>query len=349
MEILNTVDIQNLIINQVEENLHLDYKAAEALQKTDGKKKEVSKDISAFANSDGGIVVYGIKEFSDAAKKYLPEKIDPIDRNDISKEWLEQVINSNISPRIDGIRITPISIENENNKVIYIVEIPKSNTAHQAGDHRYYKRFNFESVAMYDYEIRDIMNRKKFPKIELSFEIEQQTFELKSMFPALPTFDFNNLNRRTQQPEKVFKTTNTLSVYGHNVGGMYANYVNCYLEIPASMLDEKEYDYIDTFDKSGIAYKQIYCDNTIREVKEVTMLLNSSYPKYWPSRYDPILPSTNSRLKRINLRSNIEIFSGTIFWSINADNAEKIFGQINVADIAKSTRQQTERSNEEKD
>ena len=140
MKIQDISDIENLILNQVEENVHLDYKAADALQKTAGIKKEVSKDISAFANSDGGIVIYGVKEFTESAKKHLPEKIDPIDRNLISKEWLEQVINSNISPRIDGIKITPISIHTVKDKVVYVVEIPKSNTAHQAGDQRYYKK-----------------------------------------------------------------------------------------------------------------------------------------------------------------------------------------------------------------
>jgi hypothetical protein len=344
MEIRNISDIENLILNQVEENIHLDYKAADALQKTDGKKKEISKDISAFANSDGGIVIYGVKEFTEPTKKYLPEKIDPIDRNIISKEWLEQVINSNVSPRIDGIKITLISILTEKDKVLYVVEIPKSNTAHQAGDQRYYKRFNFESVAMYDYEIRDVMNRKKFPKIELSFEIEQYTYEVKSMFPAMPTFNFNQPQR---QSEKVFKTTNTLTVYGHNVGGVYADYVNCYIEVPASMLDDKEYDHINTFNKGGIAYKQIYCDNTIREVKEVTTLMNNTYYKYWPSRYDPILPDTNSRLKKIILKSDLSEFLGTIYWSINADNAPKTFGQIDFKEIEIYTKQQSEEIDEE--
>ncbi|MEZ4828273.1 MAG: ATP-binding protein [Bacteroidia bacterium] len=344
MEIRNISDIENLILNQVEENIHLDYKAADALQKTDGKKKEISKDISAFANSDGGIVIYGVKEFTEPTKKYLPEKIDPIDRNLISKEWLEQVINSNVSPRIDGIKIIPISILTEKDKVVYVVEIPKSNTAHQAGDQRYYKRFNFESVAMYDYEIRDVMNRKKFPKIELSFEIEQYTYEVKSMFPTIPTFNFNQPQR---QPEKVFKTLNTLTIHGHNIGGVYADYVNCFIEIPALMLEAKEYQHIDTFYKDNIEYKKIYCDNTIREIKEVTTLLNNTYPKYWPSRYDPILPDTNSRLKEIKLKSDINSFSGTIFWSINADNAPKTSGQIDFKEIEISTKQQTEEINEE--
>ena len=56
-----------MILNQTEENLHLDYKGAGSLATIDGKKKEISKDISAFANSDGGFVIYGIREFDDDA------------------------------------------------------------------------------------------------------------------------------------------------------------------------------------------------------------------------------------------------------------------------------------------
>lgn len=154
IEIKNIGDVRGLILNQVEENIHLDYKAAEALAKTDGKRKEIAKDVSAFANSDGGLIIYGVKEFQDSTNRHLPEKLDPIDRNNFSKEWLEQVINGGISPRIESIKISSIPIEESSNKVIYIVEIPKSVTAHQASDFRYYKRYNFESSAMHDFEVR---------------------------------------------------------------------------------------------------------------------------------------------------------------------------------------------------
>ena len=53
-------DLEDLINNEVEENLHLDYKSAGSLSKEDKKKAEITKDVSAFANSDGGIIVYGI-------------------------------------------------------------------------------------------------------------------------------------------------------------------------------------------------------------------------------------------------------------------------------------------------
>ena len=89
-------ELSQMITNQLEENLHLDYKGAGSLAANDGKKKEIAKDISAFANSDGGIVIYGMLEYGDIAQRHLPEKLDPIDRTVISKEWLEQVINSNV-------------------------------------------------------------------------------------------------------------------------------------------------------------------------------------------------------------------------------------------------------------
>lgn len=162
--------LKQYIADGIEENIHLDYKAAGSIDNKDEKKKEISKDISAFANSDGGTIIYGVREFSDKNKKHLPEKIEPIDRLEYSKEWLEQIINSTISPRVPGIIITPIQIGNiDENKVVYIVDIPKSTTAHQAKDKRYYRRYNFESIMMEDWEIKDIINRQTRTQVDIKF------------------------------------------------------------------------------------------------------------------------------------------------------------------------------------
>ncbi|MBN2501735.1 MAG: ATP-binding protein, partial [Anaerolineales bacterium] len=161
--------LQQYITDEIEENLNLDYKAAGALSKNDNKKTEITKDVSAMANSAGGIIIYGIKEYQEKAKKYLPESIDPINRNDISKEWLEQIIN-NIQPKISGIIIHPVKLDLGDDTVAYVVEIPQSTTAHQAQDKKYYKRFNFSSEPMDDYEIRDIINRAVKPDIEVEIK-----------------------------------------------------------------------------------------------------------------------------------------------------------------------------------
>jgi hypothetical protein len=165
-------ELQRHIDDGVEESLNLDYKAAGALDKDDKKKEEITKDVSAMANSAGGIIIYGIKEHSAKDKKHLPEKITPIDRMQFSKEWLGQIINS-IQPRITGIIIHPVSLNTGINDVAYVVEIPQSTTAHQARDFRYYRRYNFECVPMTDYEVRDVMYRRILPDVTVEFGTER--------------------------------------------------------------------------------------------------------------------------------------------------------------------------------
>jgi hypothetical protein len=141
-----------------QESLTLDYKASAALAKTDLKKKDISKDVSAFANSAGGFLVYGMLE-----NKHIPTSIDVgADRNVITKEWLESVIKSTIQPTVEGIVIKSIQLPSKGpDKVCYVVQIPQatSRAPHQASDYRYYKRFNFESAPMEDYEVRDLVRR----------------------------------------------------------------------------------------------------------------------------------------------------------------------------------------------
>ena len=161
-------DIKALIAQGQQEGLNLEYKGAAALGTSDGKKNEIAKDVSAMANSDGGIIIYGVREFDEVNKKHLPEGVDPVIRAGFTKEQLEQIIQSNIRPKIEGLKIYPISLLDPDH-VIYIVEIPQSTTCHQAKDKKYYKRHNFESVPMEHYEILDVLNRAKHPSIDLEF------------------------------------------------------------------------------------------------------------------------------------------------------------------------------------
>jgi len=148
------LDIEALVNNRVQESLHLDYKASEAA--APGKKDDIAKDVSAFANSDGGMIIYGVEE----GKDHFPTRIDGgVDHSTFSHERLEQTIHGNITPRIDGLRIYPIPVSAS--RSIYVVQVPPSYRGpHQASDKKYYKRFNFLSTPMEDYEIGDVRNRR---------------------------------------------------------------------------------------------------------------------------------------------------------------------------------------------
>jgi Predicted transcriptional regulator containing an HTH domain and an uncharacterized domain shared with the mammalian protein Schlafen len=166
----DTERLQQLIRDTVEESLALEYKSAGALGKSDAKKAEIVKDVSAFANSSGGVLIYGIAEFSGREHRHRPEKIDPINRQEFPKEWLEQIIQS-IQPRIEGVVIEPVNVHGTS--ICYVVSIPQSYTAHQARDHVYYRRHNFNVIPMEDYEVRDVMNRRKRPKIRASIFVSR--------------------------------------------------------------------------------------------------------------------------------------------------------------------------------
>jgi len=170
--------LEQMIADGVEESLSLDYKGAGSLSKTDERRKaEVTKDVSSFANASGGVLIYGIAEFEDDQHKHLPERLDPIKRQDITKEWLDQIVHT-IQPRIEGIIIHPVTISERDNTVCYVVEVPQSSTAHMARDHRYHKRHNFTTAQMEDYEVRDVMNRRKHPKVEGYIRVNRHTSDV---------------------------------------------------------------------------------------------------------------------------------------------------------------------------
>ena len=65
----------SLIENKVEESLNLEYKSAKALDRTAKATSEISKDVSAMANSHGGVIIYGISENDEL--RHFPKEIDP--------------------------------------------------------------------------------------------------------------------------------------------------------------------------------------------------------------------------------------------------------------------------------
>lgn len=257
--------LQEYIDNQVEESIYLDYKAAGSLSKEDKKKTEISINVSAFANSDGGIIIYGIKEFQKETK-FLPESIDPIDRTYFSKEALEEIINSRISPRIHGIIITPVTIgEPSENKVVYIVEIPKGNTAHQAYDKKYYRRFNFQSIGMDDWEIKDIINRQILTDVEITFLPRFNTAYLEAF----------KKNGNAKMPFDIVAT---------NKGRKVIQFIDCFItgnEIVADLIiprpSSKKKGYFELFYSNEVERKaEINNESFIINIQRIPILSNTT-------------------------------------------------------------------------
>lgn len=166
-------DIQRLINDQIEENSYLDYKSD--IDFSDKGKKELAKDISAFANSSGGVIIYGIEE--EKNKDGIPLPVEPIKgiESSIERERIENIILNNISPRAQ-LEIKRIQLSGDPSKSVFVIMVPQSLQAPhmvtKSGDNRYYKRVNFSSIPMEEYEVRDLFRRNSQMSEKIS-EIER--------------------------------------------------------------------------------------------------------------------------------------------------------------------------------
>lgn len=311
MRKLTEAYLQALVEQQTEEALALEYKGAAALSRSDSAKREITKDISAMANAAGGRIIFGIREHSDAAKRHLPECIDPCNRREFSKEWLEQVAAA-IQPRIDGLLVTPVPLSTNDDHVAYVVDVPQSATAHQASDLRYYRRHNFESVPMYDYEIRDVMNRSRHPRLVGHAFIE---IELVTLHPALPGLG---------ETRKEMRYSLILEI--EHAAGPLARFVNGFVDIPFPPIAEKARVSGRQRKKGRFDYLSFAFANTKRDVVDIGGTYPFSFPKHGPSWFDPILPGTRHRLFTVAL-DETQVLTGSygpLSWTIHADSAPSI-------------------------
>lgn len=170
-------DLLELITNEIAEDLHIEYKESRLLARDPQSAKDdcvekITKTVSAFNNSDGGVIAIGVKE-RPKDNRSCPEDLDDgFTESDFSKTWLVQVINSNISPSIPDLRVNLIKLTgNRERKIACVIYVPKGTRAVQAKDSRYYQRVEDQSLPMKDFQVRDVNNRSLGPDLRMSFII----------------------------------------------------------------------------------------------------------------------------------------------------------------------------------
>ena len=115
-------DINLLIENEVGENKSLEYKSELHLESRD-EKKEFLADITAFANADGGDIIFGVKE---DAQTGLPVELVGICVKSVDDIVLkvENLLRDSVSPRIPTVVYKALNMPED--KIILIIRIDAS-------------------------------------------------------------------------------------------------------------------------------------------------------------------------------------------------------------------------------
>lgn len=114
-------DLEDLASRQVREGMRLDFKATLG-PLNDKARFELLKDVSAFANTRGGILVYGAAQDNNGAIASLPGIV--LDDEDAAVNQLSSIISDNIEERIPGISINVI--RSTEGRAFALIRVPRS-------------------------------------------------------------------------------------------------------------------------------------------------------------------------------------------------------------------------------
>lgn len=287
----------------------------------------LSTAVSAFANSGGGTLCFGLTTVGNHWQ---------IDDGGVSRTvkrpstrgWLEDIIPRIVEPELIRFNVYEITAHGKKSKIdtgraVFLIEIPDSEQApHQALDKRYYGRIGGKSKPLGHRFVADIFGRRRDPQFDLDFQINAAYLEERRLdLPSTPL-------RPVRKVE--------LKIRAKNVGRVYAEYVNCFVAVPTEFAHEDAGKYMSMQELpeavgSHFSYVE---DNTHRDLIKVDFMEPG---QYGPSRFNPILPGL-THIWTIELRSTLSAeqlkqSDKAFYWRIFADNALARTGSIPASEI----------------
>jgi len=148
---LSIDNINTIVHNKIPESRIIEYKL-ELHSETDAGNKEFLKDISAFANTVGGYLIYGIHE-----QKGIPVEIKGVEVADFDKIKLrfESLLRTGVDPPIRGLDFVPLDFKDS--KKVIVVHVPKSiSRPHVVKIKNHFRFYGRNSSGVHMLEIDDL-------------------------------------------------------------------------------------------------------------------------------------------------------------------------------------------------
>ena len=171
-------EIERFVNDGQEENLNIEFKTVNHPNYNDKNKdydkKNISKSLSGFANSDGGIIVWGIEAKENKKKQDIAFQKKPISELTKFLNILNRLEGQSVTPVIIGVKHKKIEISNDYGYIITYV--PASDLApHMANyaDKHYYKRSGDSFYTCEHYDIKDMFQRKRSTSLDIKLITKQ--------------------------------------------------------------------------------------------------------------------------------------------------------------------------------
>lgn len=258
---------------------------------------DLSKVLSALANSGGGYLLLGVIENQEGIcldQLGINRKI----KGNGTKKWFEDILRTMTEPFIQHLDVYEFSNYNGSKldkTALYIIEINDSPIApHQAKDKKYYIRTGSSSLPASHQIVMDILGRKKEPEI-------------------IPLFSLDI----TKKPDVI-----VFNIVLQNSGSVMAQIVSGFLHIPSFLIPKEKLNTDSTFHKNNVLVFETFISNIDVIGQYPTPILRGM------CMYKTIdLRKDVWQLKpRVFLREKF-------YWQLAADNAPLRSGELSFSDL----------------
>lgn len=159
------------LFGQSEESVSLEFKSGRAFDEMNTARTELVKDVTAFANAAGGTIIYGIAERRDGGHS-LADGFDPVTNDRVTADQLTLIITSNTDPVFRAFRVKVLNLDGGGR--VIVINVEQGDTAYQNRlDRKFYQRTASVSESMYNFAIRDVMNRRTAPHVSSTIAIQR--------------------------------------------------------------------------------------------------------------------------------------------------------------------------------
>ena len=166
---LNLATLQEWVATRRQEDLHLDFKLLpRGPELTREDRRNLAVAISGFANSDGGIIVWGIDCRKDELGVDAAQELVPVRGVEPALSTLLSLTGQAVRPIVQGIQHRMIAANESDGYLLTLV--PASDAGpHMAmlGEQRYYKRSGASFYRMEHFDIGDMFGRRARPDLSL--------------------------------------------------------------------------------------------------------------------------------------------------------------------------------------